>query len=96
MFKHAKEELRKGNQVSVRPVGNSMRPRIKSRQLVTIAPITKPLKKGDIVLVTVSGRDYVHLIKAISADKYQIANNRNRVNGWVRINKIHGVVVKVE
>ena len=72
--------------------------KIESGQLCTVAPIsdTTELKKGDIVLCKVNGSDYLHLIKAVQGKRYQIGNNRGRINGWIGINSIFGVLEKIE
>jgi len=88
--------LRQGETVSFRPRGNSMLPLIKSGELVTAEPITDDLAVGDIVLCSVAGRQYLHLIKAIQGKRYQIANNRGHINGWCTIASIYGRVVAIE
>ena len=92
------KRLKCGETIKIRPHGNSMQGRIESGQLVTIEPVgSKILFKGDIVLCKVNGKQYLHLISAISTDsRYQISNNKNHVNGWTTINNIFGVVTNVE
>ncbi len=93
----AKEALRRGETVQVRPRGHSMRPKINSGELVTIEPCDpKSLNVGDIVLVRVSGNDYLHLIKAKDGGRFQIGNNRGGINGWVGPKAVYGVVTGVE
>ena len=72
--------------------------KIESGQLCTVVPLSKDaqLEKGDIVLCKVNGNEYLHLVKAIQGPRYQIGNNRGRINGWVSINSIFGKLVKVE
>lgn len=71
--------------------------RVNDGDLVTLAPCNPTsLSVGDIVLVRVHGNDYLHLIKAIDSERFQIGNNRGGINGWVRANGIYGVAVKVE
>ena len=95
--KYAKEELAKGNTTQIRPRGHSMRPKVCDGNLVTLEPVgERKLRKGDIVLVTVRGRDYLHLIKGVGADTYQIGNNKGGTNGWVHPRHIHGICVRVE
>lgn len=96
--KHYFEKLRKGETVSFRPRGNSMVGRIKSGQLCTVIPVTAEClpRVDDVVLCRVAGNDYLHLVKAIANNRYQIANNRGRVNGWIGIESVYGVCVKVE
>lgn len=91
-------KLKNGETVSFRPRGNSMSGKIESGQLCTIEPISDhaELRKGDIVLCKVGGSEYLHLIKAIQGIRFQIGNNRGRINGWVGANSIFGKLVKVE
>ena len=71
--------------------------KIESGQLCTVAPVVpEELAVGDIVLCKVSGNEYLHLIKAIHGQRYQIGNNRGRINGWVTANQIFGKCVKIE
>ena len=91
------ERVLEGETVKCRPKGNSMIGLINSGQLVTIEPITDEtiLSKGDIVLCKVKGHYYIHLVNAIGKDeRYQIANNRGRINGWTK--KVVGIVTKIE
>jgi hypothetical protein len=91
------EQLRSGKTVSFRPRGNSMSGKIESGQLCTVIPFeAERLKVGDIVLCKVNGREYLHLIKAIQGIRFQIGNNRGRINGWVSANSIFGKLVTVE
>ena len=90
--------LKAGETVSFRPRGHSMVGRIESGQLCTVAPIADPasLKPGDIVLCKVGGSEYLHLVKAIQGQRFQIGNNRGRVNGWVGAGAIYGGCIRVE
>ena len=54
------------------------------------------LARGDIVLCKVAGNQYLHLIKAIQADRFQIGNNRGGINGWIGRRQIYGRLVRVE
>ena len=74
-----------------------MRGKIESGQLCTVAPVVhSELQVGDIVLCKVKGSEYLHLIKAIRGNQYQIGNNRGRINGWVGTNSIYGRLTSVE
>jgi hypothetical protein len=85
------EKLRAGQTVSFRPRGNSMAGKIESGQLCTVAPVDAgTIAVGDIVLCKVRGREYLHLVKAIQGQRFQIGNNRGRINGWVSANAIFG------
>src|SRR5438552_2622554 len=89
-------KLREGEQVSFRPRGNSMSGKIESGDLCTVRPVdATTLKVGDIVLCKVNGREYLHLVKAIQGPRFQIGNNRGRINGWVSANAIFGKCVSV-
>lgn len=90
-------KLREGESVSFRPRGNSMTGKIESGQLCTVAPFdSSALSVGDIVLCKVNGREYLHLIKAIQGRRFQIGNNRGRINGWVSAGAIFGKCIKIE
>jgi len=94
---HYIEKLKNGETVSFRPKGNSMQGKVDSSQLVTVEPIgERELQKGDIVLCKVNGSQYLHLIKAIQGDRFQIGNNRGRINGWVGRSLIYGICTRIE
>ncbi|WP_165228202.1 S24/S26 family peptidase [Aquisphaera insulae] len=91
------EKLRSGEPVAFRPRGNSMEGKIESGQLCTVEPVdAASLQVGDIVLCKVNGREYLHLIKAIQGHRFQIGNNRGRINGWVSAGAIYGRCVRIE
>lgn len=91
------EKLRKGETVSFRPRGNSMAGKIESGQLCTVRPaVHDELRVGDIVLCKVNGREYLHLVKAIQRQRFQIGNNRGKINGWVSANAIFGKCIRIE
>ena len=91
------EKLRGGETVSFRPRGHSMSGKIESGQLCTVEPVdTSTLRVGDVVLCKVNGREYLHLVKAIQGERFQIGNIRGRINGWVSGGSIFGLCVKVE
>lgn len=87
-------ELLHGRTIQFRPKGNSMSPKIKSGQLVTVSPDISELKDNEIVFCRVNGTFYVHIIKAIQGDRYLIGNNKGGINGWTT--KILGRITKVE
>ena len=89
------QKLKNGETVSFRPRGNSMAGRIKSGQLCTVSSDISCLNVGDIVLCHVKGNDYLHLIKAINSGRYQIGNNKGRINGWIGIHSIFGKLILV-
>ena len=93
------ERLKRGETVSFRPRGHSMRGKIESGQLCTVEvePVdAETLEVGDIVLCKVRGAQYLHLIKAIRGEQFQIGNNRGGINGWIGANQIFGKCTKVE
>lgn len=74
-----------------------MKGKVNDGDLVTLAPcVAENLAAGDIVLVRVSGRDYLHLVKAVDGKRFQIGNNRGGINGWVSPHAIYGKAIKVE
>ena len=94
---HYIEKLKAGETVSFRPRGNSMTGKIESGQLCTVEPIDpEDVRVGDIVLCKVKGAEYLHLVKAIQGMRYQIGNNKGRINGWITGKSIFGNCVTVE
>lgn len=90
-------KLHAGVTVSFRPRGHSMAGRIESGQLCTVAPVDpSTLEVGDIVLCRVRGSEYLHIVKAIGNDRFQIGNNRGRINGWVGANCIFGKCIRIQ
>jgi translation initiation factor IF-1 len=71
--------------------------KVKDGDAVTLAPADgRPLGVGDIVLVRVRGRVYLHLIKAVQGDRVLIGNNRGRVSGWVNRAAVYGIATRIE
>ena len=98
---HAIKKLQNGESVIIKPRGSSMKGRIESGNMVTLVPCDPyKLVPGDIVLVKVKGRIYLHLIKSLknykNKIKFQIGNNRGFINGWVGSESIYGIVSKIE
>jgi hypothetical protein len=88
-----------GATVEFRPSGSSMVPLIRSRQLVTVAPVDPTtVEIGDIVLARVAGTTYLHLVSAVDTGngRIQISNNRGRVNGWTNHARIYGICTAVD
>jgi SOS-response transcriptional repressor LexA len=99
-FKYAIEQLQAGKKTSICPKGNSMRGKVESGSTVQLEPCkADDLAPGDIVLVRVKGRVYLHLIKAIRLNKgktsFQIGNNVGGINGWVGPSAIYGKAIKI-
>jgi len=94
---HHIAKLKDGEVVSFRPRGNSMKGKIESGQLCTVTPITpEEISVGDIVLCKVNGREYLHLVKAIQGQRFQIGNKRGHINGWISANSIFGKCVSIK
>ena len=90
-------KLQAGEAVSFRPRGHSMSPRIESGQLCTVEPVEiATLRPGDIVLCKVKGSEYLHFVKAIQGERFQIGNNRGLINGWIGASGIYGRLSKTE
>lgn len=90
------EQLKQGRAVSFRPRGHSMKGLIDSGQLVTVEPIAEtPISKGDIVLCRVGKAQYLHLVKAVKGERFQIGNNKGGVNGWISRANIYGRCIAV-
>ena len=93
----AREALRRGETIQIKPRGHSMKGKVNDGDLVTVTPwAPEELAVGDIVLVRVHGNDYLHLIKAIDKGRFLIGNNRGGTNGWVSSNSLFGKAIKVE
>ena len=70
--------------------------KIESGQLCTVEPVVPgSIVVGDIVLCKVNGAQYLHLVKAISGDRFQIGNNRGRINGWTSRRNIFGICIEI-
>ncbi len=91
------EKLKDGQAVSFRPRGHSMTGKIDSGQLCTVEPVeASELEVGDIVLCKVKRFQYLHLFKAIQGSRFQIGNNRGKINGWISTKCIYGKCVTVQ
>jgi hypothetical protein len=74
-----------------------MSPRIESGQRCTVEPVDPAqVEVGDIVLCRVRGTEYLHIVKAIQGSRFQIGNDRGRINGWVGPHSIFGRLTRVE
>ncbi len=93
----ARAELTAGRPVKVRPTGGSMRGRIESGQLVTLAPVDPDaVDIDDAVMVAWRGGFLLHLVKYATDDQLLIGNNIGHINGWVSRSAVLGKVVAVE
>jgi len=81
------DKLSGGETVQIKLSGNSMTPRIKSRQLVIIEPCKiADVKQDDVVFCKVKGNYYLHLVKKVGDDgRILIGNNHGRINGWTKL-----------
>jgi hypothetical protein len=89
--------LKGGETVKFRPRGSSMAGRIESGQLVTVEPVLDlaSLALDEIVLCSVNGGQFLHIIKAKRGNgRFLIGNNRGGTNGWT--SSIFGRVIAVE
>lgn len=88
--------LAQGQSIEFRPSGNSMRPHIKSGQLVRLEPAPHDLNVGDIVLARVMGNLYLHQISALrGATGVQISNASGHVNGWTTKDRVYGIITVI-
>ncbi len=73
-----------------------MSPKVNDGDLVHVAPCDpSEIRVGDIVLVRIRGRTYLHLVKARDGERLLIGNNRGKNNGWVGEGGVFGRVVEV-
>jgi hypothetical protein len=94
--KQAIAALEAGNSAQVRPFGGSMRGRIESGQLVTIAPVAPDaVKVDDVVFIHWKGNYILHIVKEIGDEGFLIGNNLGRINGWAKRDDVLGVVIAV-
>ncbi len=93
----ARDALREGRSVKVRPLGGSMRGRIESGQLVTISPVKAgDARVGDVVFVRWHEGFLLHLVKDVRDGEVLIGNNVGKINGWIAKTAVMGKVVAVE
>jgi len=93
------KNLAETGEAIIRPRGNSMKGKVESGEEVTLFTCDPAdLTPGDIVLVKVKGRIYLHLIKAVKGKdkkRFQIGNNKGGINGWVGSNAIYGKAIQI-
>jgi len=87
-------QLSRGYTVQFRPQGSSMTGRVESGQLCTVEP-SKVIQSGDVVLCSVKGSHYLHLVKSVKNGRYLIGNNRGGINGWIGLAAIYGKLTEV-
>lgn len=79
--------------------GHSMHPRIKNGETVSVLRVDDPneICQGDVVLVKVRGRWWLHKVARTSGpEMLEISNNRGHSNGWTSRSKVVGKVVPWE
>ena len=83
-----------GERVSIRPIGGSMRGRIESGELVTLAPVPpESFQLDDVVFVRWKGNYLLHLVRDIEEDRVLIGNALGKTNGWIPRGDVLGKVV---
>lgn len=90
--------LQEKGEVSFKPHGNSMVPKIHSGDLVRVKAVEASIYQvGDIVYCKVKGNYYLHILVAIdfTNSRFQIANNRGHINGWIGSNSMYGLCIEV-
>jgi hypothetical protein len=90
--------LEKG-EVTWKPHGNSMTPKIDSGDQVVVKKVpASACRVGDAVYAKVKRNYYLHLLSAIdkTQNRYQISNNHGHVNGWVNAENVYGLCIKVK
>lgn len=90
--------LQEKGEVTFKPHGNSMSPKIHSGDEVTVKQVPLSVYRiGDAVYCKVKGSVFLHLITAIdeTGNRYQISNNHGHVNGWATAGNMYGVCIKI-
>lgn len=94
------EGLERGEIVTTRRSSKSMEPLLPAGSLCTIRPHDGRVTAEDIVLVTCADNTYLHRVGVVirigNVSHFQIQNLSGRSNGWVTLDKIHGVLTLVE
>jgi hypothetical protein len=54
------------------------------------------LEVGDIVLCKVHRNEYLHIVKVIDSDRFQIGDSREFINGWIGPNSIYRKCVRIK
>jgi hypothetical protein len=69
---------------------------VPSGALVTVAPLTTPLRAGQIVLCKVSGAQYLHFAAVVVGNRIRIENAKGHSNGWTTLKNIYGVLQSID
>ena len=94
-----KARLAAGENVKRRETGNSMVPKIHSREEIEYKPVASPddVGEGDVVWCKVKGNHFTHLVKAKKLEgdawRFQIGNNKGGVNGWIGFENVFGKAI---
>lgn len=81
------EKLEKGECIISREPGNSMTPKLQSREPVILEPMNdwNMFEKDDIAYIKIHGNYYTHLVYGVDKEKgLLIGNNHGHVQGWTR------------
>jgi translation initiation factor IF-1 len=88
--------LQTGDTVRVQPFGGSMRGRVESGELVTLAPARGTvISRDEIVFVRWRGNFLLHKVIEISKDQVLIGNNLGKTNGYIALDDVIGVMTHV-
>ena len=97
-----KARLKAGENIKRREGGNSMVPKIFSREEVEYVPVNSAddIHEGDVVWCKVKGNHFTHLVKAKRPEancwRFLIGNNKGGINGWIGIENIFAKAISVE
>lgn len=83
--------VKAGETITFKARGKSMTPRIADGDVLTVRPWAVFPDIGDVVLVKVRTRWYLHKILATRPGQVQIGNNHGRINGWTSNTNVVGV-----
>jgi hypothetical protein len=53
-------------------------------------------RRSTLLMCKVAGNEYLHIVKAINGERFQIGNNRGFINGWIGPSSIYGKCIRVE
>lgn len=84
--------------VTIRLDGDSMRPLVRrNRDAVTIQPLTRPLRRGDVVLFrSHAGQHIVHRVWKLRGEAVQtVGDNCWNPDPWISAEQVLGLVVSV-
>ena len=87
MINYKVEHLKNGKCIISKEPGNSMTPKLFSREPVILEPMTdwNQFKKDDIAYVKIKGKYYTHLVYGVDIEKgLLIGNNHGHVQGWTK------------